>query len=133
MISVVVNESTKRGKQGFTLVETVIAILILALGLGAAAITFNLAMRSVATNRSQMTAMHYSRQELERLRALSFGDPALDAGQHTVTATNYSGSYFVTVVDPDLKNVTMRIDFVHSLTNGVSEAVLTTSLSKALH
>ena len=119
--------------EGFTLVETVIAVVILGLALGVAAMTFNMAMRTVATSRNRMNGMHFARQEVERLRTFAFDDQALAAGDHAINRGAYVGAYTVTTVNSDLKDITLGVDWYNSMSNGVSAAVLTTYLAKALH
>jgi hypothetical protein len=69
-------------KAGFTLADTVVSTFILAMGLGAAGLTFNSAMRMTAANKSRMSAMHLARYQIETLRTYSFADPALEEGTH---------------------------------------------------
>jgi Tfp pilus assembly protein PilV len=120
-------------KAGFTLAETVISTFILALGLGMAGLTFNTGMRMVSTNRNQIAAMHLARNELERLRTYSYSDPVLAAGLYNISKPSYSGTYQVTPVGTDVKEIALSVNFMHHMTNGVSRATLTTRLSKPLH
>ena len=122
----------QRTDEGFTLVEAVIAIVVLAVGMGACALTFNMAMRSVSTNRSKMSAVHLARNEMEVLRTQGWDDPALTIGSHVITNDLYSGQYVVAGVNDDVRNVTLSIDWAHFMTNGNAAATLTTSLAKQL-
>ena len=123
----------KEKKEGFTLVETMIALVILAVGLGACAITFNMAMMSVRNNQNRMSALHFAREELERLRTLSFTDGALALGNHDITNTEYLGSYAVTSVNPDLVNISLSIQWDNAMRGSTVTEVLTTSIARPLH
>jgi len=134
------DDRARKKNAGFTLVESVVAVLILALGLGASALTFNMAMRSVATNRNQMSALHYAREQIEFLRTLNWSDPALSPGTYNISTPDYSGFYAVSPGGTDVRNVTVSINLVNEManptapgTNGLSQAVLTTAITRVLH
>lgn len=122
------------GDEGFTLVEAVIATMILAIGLGATALTFNMAMRSVATNRSEMGAMHAARDALEELRTLPWNHAALGAGTYPLSVGGFTGTYTVTAAGTDLRDVTVSMNWPNAMQQGSTAAmVLTTTFAKPLH
>lgn len=78
----------KRGQQGFTLLETSVALVVMMIGgLGIAAV-FAYAIRNNTGSKDRAAAIAVAQQEMERLRNLSFGDAAL-----TATSTNAPSSY----------------------------------------
>lgn len=126
-------EERKEGTAGFTLVEAMVAIVILAFGLGAAALTFNMAIRNVAANRTQMSVMHFARNELEFLRTRSFDHSDLNLGTHTVSGGAYPATYTVTSAGTELKNVAISVTWPNEMSQGNAVTVLTTTLAKPLH
>ena len=75
-----------KGEAGFTLVEAMLAIGILAFSLSACVISFTMSMQAVKTGANQMAALHSARYELETLRTLSLtNSTALNAGTHSFT------------------------------------------------
>ena len=64
-----------KAKDGFTILEAVIASMALAIYLGAFILTFSMGMRMVNTASNQIAALHTARDALESLRT----NPALCA------------------------------------------------------
>lgn len=64
-------------KRGFTLVEMLVAITILAIGLLALGVLFPMGMRSAMLTKQNTQAMEYAQQEIEYLRMLDYDDPEL--------------------------------------------------------
>lgn len=123
----------ERRNQGFTLVEGAIAMLVLAVGLGSVALTINMAMRWVSTNRTEMAAMHAARTQLEYLRTRTWSDAALAVGTHTVTSAGFEGSYTVTDAGTDLRDVALTIAWNSENRRDQATTTLTTTLTRALH
>lgn len=83
-MKIVLQTSSRQGQKGFTLLETTVALVVMMIGgLGIAAV-FAFAIRNTTGARDRAAAIAVAQQELERLRNLSFDDPALTA---TVTPT----------------------------------------------
>lgn len=74
-----------KNQSGFTLAETVMAVVILGVTLGASVMGFSMAMKAVYTSRNQLQALHYSRDELEGLHSYSFSNSVYSAGTHTIS------------------------------------------------
>lgn len=77
----------RRGEEGFTLLETVIAMIVMmTVGLGASALfLYSITYNAAATGRAQALAV--AQQEMERLRSVPWDDPLLDPGTTLTTAT----------------------------------------------
>ncbi len=69
-------------KKGFTIVELLVSITILAIGLLSLGIIFPAGIRSTLLTQQNTQAIEYCQQEIEYLRTLSWNDAALDAGVH---------------------------------------------------
>ena len=127
-----------KGEAGFTLVESVLAIMILGFALGACVISFTMSMQAVKTAANQMAALHSVRYELETLRTLSLTNSAsLNSGTHSFTNGSVIGSYTVTNLNSCTKNVTVNVTYMnyinHGLTNNIATNTLVTSLTSTLH
>ena len=101
-----------RTERGMTLVELMVALVVLALGILAVGRLFPLG--SMTQNRDRMftAASGYSEQKLEDLQDLSWGDVALTDGRHpagTVCDTLGGGAwqrfYVVTTLNSPLDNI----------------------------
>jgi len=119
---------------GFTLVESVMAVMILGIALGACVLSFSMAMRSVNTAANQMAALHAARDELETLRTNSFSSSSnLTAGVTRQFTNTFAGTYTVSNVDSATKNVTVSVWYLNRIHHGYSTNTLTTSLVSTLH
>lgn len=129
-------------KGGFTLVESLVAVMILGIALGACVLSFSLAMRVSDTSRNQMFALHAARNKLENLRTLSYTNSQLNVGTYLINTnnsslgfyTNYWGYYTVaTNAYVGIKDITVGICYRNRVRGGVTTNILTTSLSSTLH
>jgi prepilin-type N-terminal cleavage/methylation domain-containing protein len=127
-----------QGDAGFTLVESMLAIGILAFSLSACVISFTMSMQAVKTAANQMAALHATRYELETLRTLSLTNASvLNAGTHSFTNGSTAGTYTVTSLNSCTKNVAVNVTYMnyinHSITNNIATNTLTTILTSTLH
>ena len=134
--------SLSRGSLGTTLVEALLAVMVLGIALGACVLSFSMAMKASDTSRNQMFALHAARYELECLRTNSYSSAALIANTYGIKTNNSSSGYYTnywgyyTVANNayvGIKDVTVGIYYRNRLRGGVSTNILTTSLSSALH
>ena len=107
-------------ERGMSLVETLIALVVLSIGILAMARLFPSATRSQEQSKMTESAAYYAQERMERLSALSWSDTALSAGRHPGgTATENLGAtnawhryYDVTAMAApltDLKKVTVTV------------------------
>ncbi|MGA2220446.1 MAG: type II secretion system protein [Verrucomicrobiia bacterium] len=120
-------------RSGFTLVESVLAVMILGIALGACILSFSMAMRAVNTAGNQMAAVHSCRNALEALRTNSFSSTALQLGAGTFSNATISCTYTVTTVDANTKNISVSMPYRNYIHGGFSTNTLTTSLVSTLH
>lgn len=82
----------RRGERGFTLLETVIAMIIMmTVGLGASALfLYSVSNNTAATSRTQAYAV--AQRNMERLRSVPYTDPLLDPTVAPVCSTSNTQS-----------------------------------------
>ena len=103
-----------RRQQGFTLLETCSALLVMMIGgLGIAAV-FTFAIRNNTGSRDRAAALAVAQQQMEYYRNLTFIDPALTAtvaDPAPVTVTSAGRNYSVTtrIIDTTSSLKTIRI------------------------
>lgn len=99
-------------KKGFTIVEMLVSITILAVGLLALGVIFPAGMRSTMLTKQNTQAIEYCQQRIEYLRALTWNNSALTSGTHGPdTLSMDNGSNFFTLnytVTPDYPVVDMK-------------------------
>lgn len=121
----------RRGREaGFTLVETLFAMIFLAIGLLAVAQMIPLASSHIASARNYTTAQEAAETTLEDLKALPFNDASLAAGDHTLTVDGRTVAY--TVTDGVPVAGTKRIDLTVTWTEsrGTKTLSFTTLLTR---
>lgn len=105
-----------RSQQGFSLVEVLIALIVMSIGIFAVARLFPAGARGQVQDRLTVGANDYVQEKLEYLRGLSWSDADLTAGRHPAgTATEACGGgkwqrfYTVTAMATPLDNL-KRVD-----------------------
>jgi len=106
-----VGDKQNRSEAGFTLIETTIAMLLLAIvGLGVAACFFY-AAKNNSSARDRELSMAVAQQQIEQLRNLSFNDPGLNATAGTNTTVIRGGRRYqvsTTITNSNVQNTTVR-------------------------
>ena len=120
-------------QSGFTLPETVVAVMILGIALGACVMSFSMAMRVTGTAGNQMTALHIARDQLETLRTYTFSSSVLNAGTYAFTNGTFTGSYVISNVNSATKDITVRVLYLNRIRGGYSTNSLVTSMTSTLH
>lgn len=120
------------GQAGFTLVEVLIAIVVLVFGLIAVTNLFLVAASSNTVANQATAAADTAAQALENLKALNFDNAALNGGTTTLPIQVYAGvgpittTITITVVDPQTKFIRVRSEGAGLLGRGRSRAEFTT-------
>jgi len=121
------------GEGGFTLVESVMAVVILGMALGACILSFSMGMRVVNTAGNQMAALHACRTELENLRTYTLTNAAtLNSGSYSFT-NNLTGTYVVSNVNTWTKIITVNVPYTNHIHGKFSTNTLSTTLVSTLH
>lgn len=111
---------TANPSRGFSLLELMVALIVLSIGVMAVARIFPAGTRGQTQDRMQSTASYLAQEEIERVTGLDFDDAELSAGRHPAgTAVEECGNnghwsrwYEVEGVAPpldDLKRVTVHV------------------------
>lgn len=117
--------SAARHERGFSLLELMVALIVLSIGVLAVARLFPAGTRGQTQDKLQATAGFLAQEELERLGGLDFDDAELAVGRHPAgTATvacgpndRWSRWYEVAPVEApldDLKRVTLHVTWAQS-------------------
>ncbi len=122
------------GERGISLVEILIALVVLSLGIMSIAGIFPAGTRTELQTRMQSNANYFAQEKLEELRAIPWTDPALTAGRHpagsacdTLGATK-AWLRFYQVTDlaaplQDLKRVSVNVSWTFQGTRSVVDTV----------
>ena len=121
-------------ERGITLVEVLIALIVLSVGIMAVGSIFPTATRAELQTRMRTTASYYSQQRIEMLKSLNWDDPALNPGRHPAgSACDTLGNggawtrfYQVDqMVSPleDLKRVCVTVNWNYKTTRSVTDTV----------
>ena len=106
-----VSDKQNRSEAGFTLIETTIAMVLLAIvGLGVAGCFFY-AARYNSSARDRELGMAVAQQQMEQMRNLSFNNAGLTATAGTNTTVIRGGRKYqvnTTITDSNVQNTTVR-------------------------
>lgn len=102
-----------RSRAGFTLVEVLVSLTILAIGLLAISSMVPTAYTNISSSGKDTQALAFAQQRLDELRALSYTDSSLSSGTYTDTApaTGFTQSYLVEADTPiaGVKRLTVTV------------------------
>ena len=74
--------ATRHAERGATLIELMIALVVLSIGILAVAQLFPAGARGQVSDRMMTSATYYAQEQLESLNRLTWADPALTDGRH---------------------------------------------------
>ena len=119
------NRSMVVKKDGFSLIEVLIALIFLAVGLLAIASLHVTSVRGNFFSNNLMQATYVAQDQLEYLESLSFDDPLLSTGDHPDGATNISGidfnrTYRVDLLSGNLKSVKYTVSWNDGANHNIS-------------
>ena len=107
-------ESGRRGEEGFSLLETAIAsVVMMIVGLGAAG-GFAFAIRYNSGAADRAAAMAIAQTSVEKFRTVAFTDASLNAGTTTATVSdsigrNYTVTITITNSSTTLKKIAVQV------------------------
>lgn len=128
------DHSGSSGERGISLVEILIALVVLSVGIMAIAGVFPAGTRTELQTRMQSSANYYAQVKLEELRAIHWNDPALTAGRHPAGSvcdtlgTTKAWVRFYQVTDlaaplQDLKRVSVNVSWTYKTTRSVIDTI----------
>ncbi|MGA1205164.1 MAG: type IV pilus modification PilV family protein [Opitutales bacterium] len=112
-------QQSKKG--GFTLVEVIVSMFLMAIVFNAALGTYFLGMRMIGDAREEIRASQIIQSELERLRTKNWGQlNGMSSGTFTPTgefvkyyAVDYRAYRYLIKINDDQYQVTIRVDWVN--------------------
>src|SRR2546423_10712509 len=131
------------GARGFTIIETVVAMLIMLIAGLSATSLFVYSMRNNTLAGARLAALALAQQRMERLRNVPFDDASLDAGTINETLTVTGSVYTVQTTvcaastcggSDTIKRITLQVTPYNSTTNdhGADSAITLTAERAAL-
>ena len=131
-----------KGQQGFTLMETSIAMVVMMVGALGVASLFVFSTRNNVGGSERALAMAVAQQQLEQIRSVAYEDSTLNVGTATSTVRSAERNYTVqrTVAQEtnadgsprQLKRITIRVTPQASNPNWISTPVVLVSLRSTL-
>jgi type IV pilus assembly protein PilV len=130
-----VKRTFKKSKAGLTLVEVVIAMMVVAVGIGGTIQVASMANKMTRSTANQMQAVHMARQQLETMRQNSFSDSALSLGSHSVTdgITYVVSRYATGSTATNSKVIVMNVPWTNAFLKTTVTASVTTVFVDAVH
>jgi len=128
------DSSDRSGERGISLVEILIALVVLSVGIMAIGSVFPTGTRTQVQTRMQSSANYFAQLKLEELRAIPWNDPALNAGRHpagsvcdTLGASKawlrfYQVDQFAAPLQ-DLKRVSVNVSWTYHGTRSVIDTI----------
>jgi len=98
------DSSSRLRQEGFSLIEVLFAMLLLAMAILSVLAALDHGMRLNASSRDYTAVSNIAKTHLESLVARPFTSAALTPGAHTVAESGYDVSYTVTEFDIDAGN-----------------------------
>lgn len=121
----------KRNKEGFTLVEVLIACVLMAVVLAGFLGAFDMAKRTTVVSDATMWATHEARRILESLRTYDYANTNLNAGTH-----NLSNGYYIVsnnISYAKTKDIYLTIQWVEPGVRRTSSVSLVSSVTESMH
>jgi Tfp pilus assembly protein PilV len=122
-------------RDGMTLIEVMMASVVLFMALVALITGFTAARRSAFMAANGMTAVHTARLALETLNNYSYDDANLSYGRHSIAGLGISNLYWVTTntVYPSTKDVQVTVYWAIPGRTNMTSLSYYSSLTKCLH
>ena len=104
-------------KKGFTMVEMLVAIVVLALGIMGVSSVFPMSLRVAQKMKAIAKGTSYAHQKLEELRTLPYNNAELNAGSHSADTleNEYIRQYWVDDNIPinGMKRIKVKVNWTH--------------------
>lgn len=122
--------AVRSSQKGFSLIETMVAMVILGIGLLAVAQMIPLGLAGVTQAGLRTNAVQSAQQRLDELKVSDFTDAALDAGTYSETQGNYTVSWTITDNDPVQASKRIVMTASWETVKGTQSATLSTFVSR---
>lgn len=115
---------------GMTLVEVLVALLLISFGLSSFLVAFTAAARTTEASIRRTQALHMARRAMEDIRTRSYTSVPLGTSTYTtgVTYTVSTASGFVTT-----KNIRLAVNWNNPGDNQVRQIILWSSMASCIH
>ncbi len=123
--------TNSESKSGMTLIEVMVATVLLVMGLATFLVAFSSMQRVSVTADNRMVAMHRAREILESVMAEEYKSDALNIGMHTLSNATYTitfASGYVTT-----KNISVSVPWINPTGNTSHNIILNGSMALCLH
>ena len=124
-------------RDGFTMIEVVVASTVMMIACLAVLGTFSYARRTASLTENRLYSLHIARQVMESLCVLAYTDSALSAGTgKTLPGFPSTRGYYTVTADSDnkTKDITVVVQWAEPTGMTQTQSVsLTTSLSLSVH
>ena len=120
-------------KAAFTLIEVVMSLALLTVGLGASMTAISQAIQVTATCRSQQTALHEARRQMEFWKINEFNGTNLVASTYPLINADHEGEIAVVDVNADTKRITVRVQYDTQQANAAGMIELSMHVVRAIH
>jgi prepilin-type N-terminal cleavage/methylation domain-containing protein len=128
------DHGSRPDERGISLVEVLIALVVLSVGIMAIGGMFPAGTRTEVQTRMQSNANYFAQLKLEELRAIPWNDPALNAGRHPAgivcdtlgTTKAWRRFYQVDLLAAplaDLKRVSVNVSWTYLGTRSVIDTI----------
>ena len=127
-------KKTKRKRnEAFTLIEVMMSLGLMTVGLGASMSSISHAIRVAGTCRSQQTALHEARGQMEIWKAYQFNHTNMVAGTYQLFNSNHQGQVVVTDVNADIKTVSAQVNYTTMQVGAGGNIGLTMVMVRSIH
>ena len=121
----------KARKSGLSLVEVLVATLLLAMTFAGVMSALTMTQKSVYITNDATSSIHQCRKVMEQLWAYDYYDPPLSVGTHTLSNGNYvvslaTNSYLT-------KHITVNVNFTEPMNSRTQTITMVSSFSQAIH
>ncbi|MBT3192776.1 MAG: prepilin-type N-terminal cleavage/methylation domain-containing protein [Verrucomicrobia bacterium] len=131
MRSQVTRIGDRTASAGFTLIEVLVAAVLLVMGLSTFLMAFSSVRRVSVSADRRMASMHRAREILESVMDESYGDSALNVGSHTLPDATYQVSLcddFTTT-----KDIAVTVPWVDPRGNVSRDLTIWGSMASCIH